>query len=358
MYTRLLSALPLDYSSGSACHSDLPMHPPRSNVSFKMYSKISSAILHVYTLMTFSFTPILLKNMLTTFAGSLRFSKNTSYWQCKWFTPSVEYLGHNISGEGISVDAEKVCVLAKWPTPTTKTDIQSFLGLANYYRRFIHKFADTTACLNDLVHDASPDILPWSSQHQHAFDTLKYALTHAPVLRTYDQNLPCTVVTDASSSLHAIGAVLMQDDGTSARPLAYFSRKMTTAERKYPTREQELLAVRDALRHWKHYLLCIWFKIQSDHESLKHLFSQKELNGRLLRWCDFLQQFNFGDIEYLLGSKNPVSDALSRPPDDSGPAGTLAVLEVVISPAHAPETLYNYTNVSLTQLFARLCTCR
>jgi hypothetical protein len=274
--------------------------------------------------------------------------------KCEWFTPSVEYLGHNISGEGISVDAEKVRVLAEWPTPLTKTDIRSFLGLANYYRRFIDKFADTTACLNELVHDTSPDILPWSSQHQHAFDTLKYALTHAPVLRTYDRNLTCTVVTDASSSKYAIGAVLMQDDGNGARPLAYFSRKMTTAERKYPTREQELLAVRDALRHWKHYLLGISFKIQSDHESLKYLFSQKELNGRLLRWCDFLQQFDFGDIEYLPGSKNPVGDALSRPPDEPGPAGTLAVLEVVVSPIHAPETLYN---LSLSTPTSHLHSC-
>ena len=219
--------------------------------------------------------------------------------------------------------------------------MRSFLGLANYYRRFIMNFADVTACLNDLTHDASPDILPWTSTHEHAFTALKHALTHAPVLRTYDRTLKCTVITDASSSRAAIGAALMQDDGHGMRPLAYFSRKLSSAERNYTTREQELLAVRDALKHWKHYLLGVSFDIMSDHESLKFLFSQKELNGRLLRWCDFLQQFDFADIKYLPGVKNPVGDALSRPPLEPTPAGTLACLQVVSHEVETAEVMYN-----------------
>ena len=103
--------------------------------------------------------------------------------KCNWFASNVEYLGHRISGDGIAVDTEKVRALADWPVPTTKADVRSFLGLANYYRRFIHRFEHISACLHDLVHDTVPDIVPWTDAHQHAFDTLKHALTHAPVLR-------------------------------------------------------------------------------------------------------------------------------------------------------------------------------
>ena len=262
--------------------------------------------------------------------------------KCEWFTHEVEYLGHKLSGNGISVDDEKVRVLREWATPTCKSDVRSFLGLANYYRRFIPHFAHITACLNELVHDKVPEVIPWEQQHQHAFDTLKHTLTHAPVLRTYDRNLKCTVITDASSSRGAIGAVLMQNDGKGPRPIAYFSRKMTSTERNYHTREQELLAIRDALRQWKHYLLGVSFSIHSDHESLKYLFSQKELSGRLLRWCDFLQQFDFGDVQYLPGTKNSVGDALSRPPETSGPAGTLASLEVRPHNAVQADVLYHF----------------
>jgi hypothetical protein len=261
--------------------------------------------------------------------------------KCDWFVTDVEYLGHKISGQGIAVDDEKVKVLREWPVPTCKADVRSFLGLANYYRRFIPHFAHITACLNELVHDKIPEIVPWDHRHQHAFDTLKHALTNAPVLRTYDRDLTCTVVADASSSHGAIGAALMQDDGHGPRPIAYFSRKMTSAERNYPTRDQELLAIRDALHQWKHYLLGVSFVIHSDHESLKYLFTQKELTGRLLRWCDFIQQFDFGDVKYLPGEKNSVGDALSRPPLGTRPAGALASLKVSAHEHRHEETLYN-----------------
>jgi hypothetical protein len=131
---------------------------------------------------------------------------------------------------------------------------------------------------------------------------------------TYDPALKCILVTDASSSHEAIGAVLMQDDGQGPRPIKYHNLKMSPAETRYPTCEQELLAIKEAFEHWQHYLLAARFKVHSDHESLKYLQTQKNLKGKLLRWLDFMQQFNFGDIKYLLGKKNPVCDALSCPP--------------------------------------------
>jgi hypothetical protein len=235
--------------------------------------------------------------------------------KCEFFAQEVEYLGHIVTSEGIKVDESKIRVIQDWPVLQTKTEVRSFLGLANYYRRFIPDFSTMTAPLSALVHDSSPEKVPWLQPQSDAFARVKHALTNAPVLRTYDPSLGATVVvTDASSSHTAIGAALMQDDGKGLRPVAYFSRKMSPAECKYPTREQELLAIKEALKQWRHYLLGVRFTIYSDHESLKYIQSQTELSGRLLRWNDFLQQFDFGDVKYLPGKSNPVGDALSRPP--------------------------------------------
>lgn len=262
--------------------------------------------------------------------------------KCEFFTQQVEYLGHIVGGQGVQVDPSKVEAIANWPDLHTKTEVRSFLGLANYYRRFIHDFSSITAPLSALTHDDSPDRIPWGAPQQMAFAQIKTALTNAPVLRTYDRNLTCTVViTDASSSHTAIGGVLMQDDGHGARPIAYYSRKMTTAEIKYTTREQELLAIKDCLKQWKHYLLGLKFTIYSDHESLRYIRTQNDLEGKLLRWNDFLQLFDFDDIKYLPGNKNPVGDALSRPPIRN-------TLSVLLSIADTPSELYTLTISSST----------
>ena len=234
--------------------------------------------------------------------------------KCEFFAPQVEYLGHIVSAHGVAVDPSKVKAILDWPQLTTKTEVRSFLGLANYYRRFIANFSALTAPLSALVHDSAPERVVWTPILDTAFARVKHVLTQAPVLRTYDPDLKCILTTDASSSHEAIGAVLMQDDGKGPRPIEYYSRKMSPAETRHPTREQELLAIKDALDHWRHYLLAAPFDIYSDHESLKYLQTQKELKGKLLRWLDFIQQFDFGDIKYLPGTKNPVGDALSRPP--------------------------------------------
>jgi predicted aspartyl protease len=243
--------------------------------------------------------------------------------KCEFFAKEVEYLGHVVSEHGVSVDPAKVKAIRDWPELRTKTEVRSFLGLANYYRRFIQNFSALTAPLSALVHDDAPDPILWTPTHSALFAEIKNKLTHAPVLRTFDPDLRCMVVTDASSSHEAIGAVLMQDDGNGPRPIEFFSRKMAGAETRYPTREQELLAIKEALKHWRHYLLGVSFDIYSDHESLKYLQTQKDLSGKLLRWLDFIQMFDFGDIKYLPGKKNPVGDALSRPP-----IRTLATLQI------------------------------
>ena len=135
--------------------------------------------------------------------------------KCEFFVQSVEYLGHIVTSEGVHVDPAKVRVINEWPTLRTKSEVRSFLGLANYYRRFIKNFSELTTPLSALVHDSSPDNpIPWTQIHSDTFSQIKHVLTHAPVLRTYDPKLSTEVVVDATSGHASIGAALMQNDGS------------------------------------------------------------------------------------------------------------------------------------------------
>ena len=163
----------------------------------------------------------------------------------------------------------------------------------------------------------------WSAECQAAFDGVKHALTHAPVLATPDFTLPFEVIADASGSQHAgaLGAVLLQE----GRVIAYESRQLIPAERNYTTTEQEALAVVHALKVWRCYLEGVPFVVVTDHCPNTYLPTQPLLSRRQARWSEFLQQFNF-TWEYRPGRHN-VADPLSRLP--GAPSGMLAVVEVV-----------------------------
>ena len=153
----------------------------------------------------------------------------------------------------------------------------------------------------------------WTPECQDAFDAVKHALTHAPVLALPDFSKPMEVVTDASGSAKrgALGAVLLQD----GRVIAYESRTMNDAELNYTTTEQECLAAVHALKVWRCYLEGVHFKLVTDHCPNTHLATQPMLNRRQARWSEFLQQYNFEWV-YRPGRAN-VADPLSRIPEAS-----------------------------------------
>ena len=202
--------------------------------------------------------------------------------KCSFFCTELEFLGHIVSSSGIAVDPAKVSAVKDWPEPQDASALRSFLGLANYYRAFVLNFSDRSAPLTDLLCAKQPFV--WGTPQQTAFADLKQALTSAPLLQPYRADRSITLVM-SDSSASGLGAVLMQaDEKGRLHPVAYHSRKLSSAERNYPTREQELLAIIDSLRAWRHYLLGIPFKIQTDHATLNYLQTQPHLSGRLVRW--------------------------------------------------------------------------
>nr|KYP52861.1 Retrovirus-related Pol polyprotein from transposon 17.6 [Cajanus cajan] len=162
--------------------------------------------------------------------------------------------------------------MLQWERPRTVTDIQSFVGLAGYYRRFIEGFSKIVTPLTQLTRKEQPFI--WTDACEWSFDELKRRLTTSPVLVLPDSGEPFNVYCDASHQ--GLGCVLMQN----RKVVAYASRQLKNHERNYPTHNLELAAVVFALKIWRHYLYGARFSVFSDHKSLKYLFDQKELNMR------------------------------------------------------------------------------
>ena len=229
--------------------------------------------------------------------------------KCSFARSSVEYLGHVVSRDGIRPDPSKIAAVATFPVPRCVRDVRSFLGLANYYRRFIHNFASIASPLHMLTHKNVR--FHWDDSSDKAFHTLKSCLTSAPILAYPDFSLPFELNTDASST--GIGFALCQTQDGQRRAIAYGGRDLNTAERNYSTTEREALAIVEGIKKFRNYLYDRKFVLHTDHHALRWLMSLKDPSGRLARWSLLLQQYDF-TIEYQPGKQNSDADALSRRP--------------------------------------------
>ena len=231
--------------------------------------------------------------------------------KCEFAQRSVEYLGHIVSEKGVSPEHSKVKSIMEWPTPRNRTDIQSFLGLVNFYRRFLKDAATTAKPLTVLT---GKTLFKWGPEESEAFNQLKSLMSKAPILRMFDPNLPIFVSTDASQV--GIGAVLEQESEGVRRPVAFYSRSLNIHEQRYVIRERELLSIVAAIRHWRAYLYGQKFTVLNDHASLKYLETQHKLNDRQVRWLQLLAQYHFAIVP-VSGAANAVADALSRRSQDT-----------------------------------------
>ncbi|KAK8942729.1 hypothetical protein KSP39_PZI009417 [Platanthera zijinensis] len=223
--------------------------------------------------------------------------------KCEFWLDRVAFLGHVISGDGLSVDPAKVSAVMDWKQPSTPTEIRSFLGLAGYYRRFVKDFSSLAAPLTRLTQKHAR--FEWTEQCEQAFSELKQRLCSAPVLALPSEGLDFSVYTDASGV--GLGCVLMQED----RVIADGSRQLKIHERNYPTHDLEFAAVVFALKLWRHYLYGVKCHFFTDHQSLKYIFVQKDLNLRQRRWLEFIADYDL-QLTYVPGKANSVADALSR----------------------------------------------
>ncbi|GBG68721.1 hypothetical protein CBR_g3263 [Chara braunii] len=160
--------------------------------------------------------------------------------KCEWAKTQVLYLGHVLDGDGIKPEDSKITAIRDWPTPRTLTELRSFLGLANYYRKFVRNFSTIAAPLRRLLKKEA--IWQWDKDCTSALKKLKLALIEYPVLKVADPSLPFVVTTDASQ--YGIGAVLQQDDDNGYRPVEFMSARMPCEKVATSTYERELYALR------------------------------------------------------------------------------------------------------------------
>lgn len=231
--------------------------------------------------------------------------------KCNFAMPKVTYLGHMISGNGVEMERAKLDKVINYPTPTNLKAVRSFLGLCNYYRRFVKSFADVARPLNDLMKKNVN--FQWTNDCHNAFQALKDKLTSEPVVLKFpDYERQFILYTDASD--FAIGYVLGQKaSDNKEHVIAYSGRSLTKTERNWPVHEKECLAVVEGIRHFRTYLEGNnQFLVYTDHKGLEALFDAKQNKSpKLLRYSIELQGFNC-KIVYRPGKCNGNADALSR----------------------------------------------
>ncbi|XP_070392639.1 uncharacterized protein [Dermacentor albipictus] len=228
------------------------------------------------------------------------------------FVRELTFLGHKISAEGISPTESKVKAILNAPAPTDIKSLQSFLGLAGYYAKFIDHYAELVEPLRLMLRQGQN--FAWSDDAQRSFNQLKARLACSPVIKIFNPELPVVVTTDASDV--GVGAVLQQQYGSKLKTVAFASRTLSVAERKYSVGEREALACLFACEKWHVYLWGRRFTLRTDHQAVVALLSAGDSGRRPLRisrWSARLLYYNF-QIEYCIGSENLVADALSRLP--------------------------------------------
>ena len=191
-------------------------------------------------------------------------------------------------------------------------DVRAFLGLANYYRKFVKDFAKIAGPLHELTKKGLK--FQWTNECQAAFDLLKTALTQAPILAYPDFTLPFDLYVDASDD--ALDMVLGQIHSGREVIISYRGRKLLPAEKNYSVTEREALAAVAGVKYFQPYLYGRKFTIHTDHNAVRWLMNIREPTGRLARWALLLQQYDF-EIVHRSGKSNGNADALSRREYDS-----------------------------------------
>ena len=251
--------------------------------------------------------------------------------KCVLGKPSLDFLGYRVDSTGIAPLEDRVAAIREMKPPKTVKDLQSYLGMLNYYRRFIKHAAHHLSPLYNLL-KGKPKSLQWSPECQKAFDDSKDALAAATLLHHPIPGAPLALTTDASK--RALGGTLEQRGPTGWEPLAYYSAKLQPHQTLWPPYDRELLAAFRSVRHFKHMVEGRIFTLYSDHQSLVPSMAKKTdpQTQRQIYQLACISEFTT-DIRYVEGKANIVADALSRPPLEDDEAATNSVSE----PSKPPE---------------------
>ena len=230
--------------------------------------------------------------------------------KCSFLKGKLEYLGHEISGDGVRPGDKKIQAVSNFPTPGNVHGVRQFVGLASYFRKFVQNFAVMARPLTDLTKKDVPWC--WGPLQIKAFEMLKERLVARPVLALYNAEAAIEVHTDACK-LGLGGILLQQQPDGSWRPVAYFSRSTNPMEQVYHSYELETLALVETVKRFRVYLVGVHFKAVTDCSAVRATLLKRDLVPRVARWWIMLQEYDM-ELEYRPGTKMQHVHALSRNP--------------------------------------------
>ena len=258
--------------------------------------------------------------------------------KCVFDTATVEFLGFIISTVGIHMDSSRVITITEWPESRTLKEVQAFLGVTNFYWRFIGKYSRVAGPLTDLTGKKALTPFQLPQKVIEAFQVLKEAFMKAPLLAHFNLDIACIVETDASG--FAISAILSQRQSDTHRHLiVFYSRKMIPAELIYQTGDQELLAIVAAFKTWRHYLEGAKYqiKVYSDHSNLQTFLTTKPLTRRQAWWAELLSGYDF--IIYHISGKSNPADAPSQRADYAQAGENITKSFLWLATVTTPQTI-------------------
>lgn len=234
---------------------------------------------------------------------------NIKWEKCQFLKRRINFLGYIIEDSTIKPSGEKTRAVSNFPIPRNQKEVQRFLGLISYFRRFIPNYAFIAKPLSDLLRKNAK--FKMEDDEKIAFEQLRNSLVNAPVLKLFNPKAETEIHTDAS--MYGYGAVLLQRDEEDSQfhPVEYMSRKTTAMEQKYHSYELEVLAVIEALKKWRIFVLGLKIRIITDCNAFALTMRKQDIPPRVSRWALFLQEFDY-QIEQRSGSKMKHVDALSR----------------------------------------------
>lgn len=271
--------------------------------------------------------------------------------KCVFGASSVTFLGYSVSSAGIKPLNEKVEAIKKFPVPKTVKELRRFLGMLNFYRKFIPNAAKIQAPLNALLTDSVKGSHPVSIEGDAllAFEGSKESLCRATLLAHPDLDARIALVTDASDT--AIGAALQQYKGGAWEPLAFFSRKLSPSQQKYSPYDRELLAIYEGIRYFRHMLEARHFTVYTDHKPISFAFNTRKDNcsPRQYRHLDYIGQFTT-DIRHISGKDNVVADTLSRVEEIVQPVNLEALAKSQITDPELKQLMDGETSLVLRKV--------
>ena len=258
--------------------------------------------------------------------------------KCEFMKPKIAYLGHVIDADGVHTDEKKVKAIDEAPAPTNVSELRSFLGMITYYSKFLPNMSSTLHPLNRLLR--SDVKWKWSETCQASFEKIKHHLKSADVLVHYQPELPLVLATDASP--YGVGAVIshIMPDGRE-RPIAFASRTLAKAEKKYSQLDKEALGIVFGVKRFHQYLWGRKWQLLTDHKPLTSILHPRKgvspmTDAKLQRWAVLLAGYDYS-ISYRRSEDNSNADCMSRLP-----------LHVAHENTHNP--VYNFTAKYLQQL--------